>query len=77
MTTVIVGLVAIGAVVALRPVVRRGGERMREHCAQMAAKCKEMMAQSEAGGATTGMHEHCQPVEERVEASEAEEVVAA
>jgi hypothetical protein len=51
MKKVIGGLIVIGAVVALRPVVKRKGQQMRGHCAQMAAKCKEMMAQSEAGGA--------------------------
>jgi hypothetical protein len=44
----IVGLAAFGAVVALRPVVkRRMVQKMREHC-------KQMMGQSAAGSETTG-----------------------
>jgi uncharacterized protein YjeT (DUF2065 family) len=36
----IVGLVAVGVVVALRPLVkRRMAEKMREHCDQMMRQC--------------------------------------
>ena len=39
------GLAAVGAVIGLGPVVkRRIGHKMREHCKEMAAKCKQMMA---------------------------------
>ncbi|HSJ73662.1 MAG TPA: hypothetical protein VK904_05040 [Miltoncostaeaceae bacterium] len=38
MKKAIVGLVAIGVIIALRPVMRRMGQRMREHCEQMAAQ---------------------------------------
>ena len=45
MKKALVGLVAVGAVVGLRPVARRIGHKMREHCGQMAAQCKQMAAQ--------------------------------
>jgi flagellar biosynthesis/type III secretory pathway M-ring protein FliF/YscJ len=38
MKKAIVGLLAVGAAIALRPVVRRMGQKMREHCKQMAAQ---------------------------------------
>jgi hypothetical protein len=38
MKKVIIGFAAVGAVIALRLVVRRGGHKMREHCEQMAAQ---------------------------------------
>ena len=48
MKKLIVGAVAVGAVVALRPVVkRRMLEKMREHCGQMAEHCEPMGAQRE------------------------------
>ena len=44
MKKLIVGVLAVGAVLALRPALRRQmAQRMREHCTQMAAQCKEMM----------------------------------
>lgn len=43
MKKALIGLVAIGAIVALRPVTARAGRKMSEHCAHMASKCKEMM----------------------------------
>jgi hypothetical protein len=43
MKKALIGLVAIGAIVALRPVIARAGRKISEHCAQMASKCKEMM----------------------------------
>ena len=65
MKKLIIGVVAFGAVVALRRVVkRRMVQKMREHC-------KQMMGQFAAGGETTGnepiapeamrqkMREHC------------------
>ena len=65
MKKLIIGLVAFGAVVALRPVLkRRMVQKMREHC-------KQMMGQFAAGCGTTGnepigpeamrqkMREHC------------------
>ena len=64
MKKAIIGLAAIGAVIALRPLVKRTGAKMREHCKQMMAgqagdrgegagmpdHCKQMMGQSEARG---------------------------
>ena len=59
MKKLIIGLAALGVVLAVRPLVKRkAAQKMREHCKQMAAKCKEMMAQSGAGDAA-GMPEHC------------------
>ena len=60
MKKAIVGLAAVGAVIALGPVVkRRIGHKMREHCDEMAAKCKQMMAgQSGARGEDVGTQEH-------------------
>jgi hypothetical protein len=65
MKKLILGLVAIGALVALRPdVMRRMVQKMREHCERMAAHCKEMMGgQGEATGREAihqKMREHCQ-----------------
>jgi hypothetical protein len=36
----VVALAAVGAIVG----VRRAGQKMREHCGQMAAQCKQMAA---------------------------------
>ena len=44
----IFALVLVGAVFAARPAVKRVGQKMTEHCEQMAAQCKQMLAQ--AGG---------------------------
>jgi hypothetical protein len=38
MKKAIIGLVAVAAVIGLRPAVRRMGDKMREHCEQMAAQ---------------------------------------
>ncbi len=61
MKKAIFGLAAVGAVIGLGPVVkRRIGRTIREHCQQMAAKCKQMMAgQSGERGEAAGMPEHC------------------
>jgi hypothetical protein len=61
MKKLIVGVVAVGAVLALRPVVkRRIVQKMHEHCKQMAAKCKQMMAaRSTDHEEATGKPEHC------------------
>lgn len=74
MKKLIVGVAAAGAVVALRPVVkRRVLQKMREHCGQMAEHCKQMMGESASHRETTGheamdpeairekMREHCEP----------------
>jgi hypothetical protein len=44
MKKLIIGLAAIGAVLAVRPLVKRKAQTMRERCEQMAGKCKEKMA---------------------------------
>ena len=70
MKKLILGLVAVGALIALRPVVkRRMVQKMSEHCKQMATHCKEMMGAQRGGrGEATGreamsqkMREHCEP----------------
>jgi hypothetical protein len=40
MKKAIVGLVAVGAILGLRPLTRRLGHMMREHCEQMVAQCR-------------------------------------
>jgi hypothetical protein len=60
MKKAIVVLAAVGAVIGLRQVIPRVARKMREHCQQMAAKCKQMMAgQSGERGEAAGMPEHC------------------
>jgi hypothetical protein len=49
-----VGLVAVGALVGFRPLVRRMGHKMREHCGQMAAQCKQMAGQFGGRGEAVG-----------------------
>jgi hypothetical protein len=62
-------LAAVGAVIGLGPVVkRRIGHKMREHCEEMAAKCKQMMAgQSGARAEEAGTPEHGEQMAEHVE----------
>jgi hypothetical protein len=60
MKRLIIALAAIGAVVALGPVMKRKAQRMREHCEQMAARCTEKMSRHE-GGEEAGMPEHPEP----------------
>jgi hypothetical protein len=45
MKKAVVALVAVGAVLALRPAARHM-KKMRDHSQQMAAHCKQMAAQS-------------------------------
>ena len=60
MKKLIVVLAGVGAVIALRPVARR---KMREHCTQMAARCKQMMAgQSGEHGQAAAMPDHCKEI---------------
>ena len=61
MKKAIFGLAAVGALIGLGPVLkRRIGRKMHEHCQQMAAKCKQMMAaQSGERGEAAGIPEHC------------------
>ena len=55
MKKLIIGLVAVGALLAARPALKR---KAREHCQQMAAKCKEKMARFGASE-ETGIPAHC------------------
>ncbi len=70
MKKLIVAVAAVGAVTALRPVLkRRIIPRMREHGTRMAAHCREMTGAHPGGqGETSGdatvhqkMREHCEP----------------
>ena len=54
MKKAILGFVAIGAVIGSRPVARRMGRKMREHCEQMAAQCKQMAGQFGTRGEAVG-----------------------
>ena len=54
MKKAILGFVAIGAIIASRPVARRMGCTIREHCEQMAVHCKQMAAQIGARGEAVG-----------------------
>jgi hypothetical protein len=60
MKKVIVGLAAVGALIALRSVAARGGHEMSGHCKGMGAKCKEMMASQSGQHGAAAMREHCQ-----------------
>ncbi len=60
MKKAIVGVAAIGVIIALRPAAGRVSQKMREHCEQMASKCKQMMATPPGGRRqAAGMSEHC------------------
>lgn len=56
MKKVIVGFVAIGAIVGLRSAGRHIGHKMRDHCGEMTQRCMEMATQAarrrEAAGRT-------------------------
>jgi hypothetical protein len=54
MKKVIVGLVAIGAIVGLRSARRGIGHKMRDHCGQMAERCMEMATQFAGRGDAVG-----------------------
>ena len=68
MKKLIVGVVAVGAVMALRPVLmRRMVQTLRKHCTQMGAHCREMMGAQPGSGEASGeatvhqkMREHCE-----------------
>lgn len=53
MKKALVGLAAVGAIVGVRR-ARRMSQKMREHCGQMAAECKEIAAQFAARGEAVG-----------------------
>jgi len=54
MKRAILGFVAIGAILGSRPVARRMGRKMREHCAQMAVQCKQIAGQVGGRGEAVG-----------------------
>ena len=65
MKKLILGLAAVGAVLALRPVIkRRMVQEMSAHCRQMAARCKQMMGDHEETSdreiMRQKMREHCE-----------------
>ncbi len=78
MKKLLVGLVAIGAIIVLRSAAARGGQKMSEHCRQMAGRCGQMMAgRAREQSAEGGMREHCKDTmavhESREEAAETRE----
>lgn len=46
MKKVLIGFVAVGVAIGLRPVAGRISHTMRGHCEQMAAQCKQMAARA-------------------------------
>jgi hypothetical protein len=59
MKKAIVGLAAVGGIIALRPAAGRISQKMREHCQRMASQCKQMMATQPGDlGERAGMPEH-------------------
>ncbi len=50
----IVGFVALGVIIALRPLARRMGQKMRQHCAQMAVQHNQVAAQVGNRGEAVG-----------------------
>ena len=60
MRKAIIGVAAVGAIIGLGVVSRRIGHKMLEHCGEMAAQCKPMMAgQVTERGEATGTRERC------------------
>ena len=54
MEKAILGLVAIAAIVGSRPPAICMGRKLREHCEQMAAQCKQMAGEFGARGEAVG-----------------------
>jgi hypothetical protein len=73
MKKAIFGLAAVGAVIALRPVLkRRVVQKMQEHCRQMAVKCQEMMGGSSTEtGEARALPEHCKQLADQFREEEA------
>jgi hypothetical protein len=62
MKKLIVGLAAVGAVIALRPVVkRRMVQKMREHCKQMMGQFQDRGEAMDREAMAHKMREHCEP----------------
>jgi hypothetical protein len=53
MKKAIIGLVAVAAMLGLRPLLRRMGHQMRNHCEQMARQFCEQMAEQRSASTTT------------------------
>jgi hypothetical protein len=53
MKKAIVGLAAVGAIIGIRR-ASRIGHKMREHCQQMAAQCKQIATQLGGDGEAVG-----------------------
>jgi hypothetical protein len=72
MKKAIFGLAVVGAVIALRPALkRRVLQKMQQHCEQMAAKCRQMMAGSSSERAHgSGMPDHCRQMAAQVRADD-------
>jgi hypothetical protein len=66
MKKAIVGLAAIAAIIGLLRVVKRKAHKLREHCEQMAGKCKQMMAQAGGGDEAIGVREPPEPTDTEV-----------
>lgn len=56
MKRALIGFFAIAAVVALRPLSKRIGRKVSQHCAQMASKCEEMMSAHGAADKAADTH---------------------
>jgi hypothetical protein len=65
MKKLIAGVATVGVVMALRPLVkRRVVQNMRDHCNQVAARCKDMM---DGRSETTGHEARAQKTREHCE----------
>ena len=60
MKKVIVGFAAVGAVMALRQVIPRVGQKMREHCEQMMAQFHGRGEATEREAMAHKMRQHCE-----------------
>lgn len=69
MKKAIVAIAAVGVVLGLRPFMKRIGHKARQHCEQMAAQCKQMMAGQSGAGSEAGhkMPEHCEDMAKQFE----------
>ena len=48
MKKALIGLLAIGSLIAVGVMAKRKGKMMREHCEHMAERCKQMVGRPEA-----------------------------
>lgn len=54
MKKVVLGVLAIVAIVGSRPVAKRIGRKLREHCGRMAAQCQQMAGRFATRGEPVG-----------------------